>query len=159
VFLANFTGDLILARDRVLRFRAAQIAEGSTVPVRIVNLCMPTRVPDLLREGNGILYDPTINSVLRIECLIACLMAQSTGISMAYASCPKLDVLANRLIEIHRSTDEIGTSSGFTYRTSATYSPIEEIQVAMREHREECVLCRSILQATRVTVIPKIRTA
>ena len=53
---------------------------------------------------------------------------------MSYASCPKLDVLAKRLIEIHRSTDETDLSSGFTYQTSASYSPIEEIQVAIREH-------------------------
>jgi hypothetical protein len=77
---------------------------------------------------------------------------------MSYASCPKLDMLANRLIEVHRTVDELENSSVFTYRTSASYSPIEEIQIAMREHRAECVLCRNILQASRVTVVSKIQT-
>jgi hypothetical protein len=77
---------------------------------------------------------------------------------MVYTSCPKLDVLANRLIEIYSTTDEIDTASGFTYRTFPGYSPVEEIQTAMREHREECVLCRNIVPATRVTVVPKVRT-
>jgi hypothetical protein len=79
------------------------------------------------------------------------------GVSMFYASCPKLDVLAKRLIEIHRTTDEFENSSVLTYRTSASYSPIEEIQIAMREHRAECGLCRNILQTTRVTVVSKIQ--
>ena len=84
---------------------------------------------------------------------------ESSGISMVYASCPKLDLLANRLIEIHRSTDEVGASSSFIYRTSAGYSPIEEIQVAMREHREECDLCRtSSIRNVKVTVLPQIQT-
>ena len=73
---------------------------------------------------------------------------------MFYSNCPKLDVLANRLIEIHRTTHEIDTSSGSTYRTSASYSAIEEVQVAMREHRGECVLCQNNRQATRLTVVP-----
>ena len=109
-------------------------------------------------KGNGILCDPTTNSIPSIRCLVARFRMQSTGVSMSYASCPKLDVLAKRLIEIHRTTDEIDIASGFAYRPSASYSPIEEIQVAIREHRTECVLCRNILQSTRVTVVPKIQT-
>jgi hypothetical protein len=58
---------------------------------------------------------------------------------MVYPRCPRLDVLANRLIEIYRTED------AFSVTSSGGYSPMEEIHIAIRDHKKECVLCQKIM--------------
>ena len=64
---------------------------------------------------------------------------------MVYPRCLRLDVLANRLMEIYRTED------AFFVGSSAGYSPMAEIYIAIRDHKKGCIPCQKIAEAHGAT--------
>jgi hypothetical protein len=71
---------------------------------------------------------------------------------MPHIHCPQLDILSNRLIEAYRHVTGTDISSVWSGATSAL--SVAQLQVAIREHKITCILCKSIQRATLIDRMP-----
>ena len=71
---------------------------------------------------------------------------------MPHLRCPQLDILSNRLIEAYRQMTETDISTVWSGGPAAL--SFAQLQVAIREHKITCILCKSIQSATNLFPLP-----
>jgi hypothetical protein len=65
---------------------------------------------------------------------------------MAYSECPQVDNLTHRLVNAYRRMTDSEIASG---------AVVEDLHIAIMEHKEDCPLCKRILVRQAAAMMPQ----
>jgi hypothetical protein len=73
---------------------------------------------------------------------------------MTYPRCPQIDILSNQLIEAYRKMDDTEISAIWGLGDNGVFATVASLHLAMREHKQACVLCNRVMHDKPVSLVP-----